>query len=587
MTYLEKIREAKTLKDIAHILGVQPKTVSFLLYILPEEEKYRSFEIPKRNGGKRLINAPISQLKMVQRRLANVLYGCVAEAEKCAPSRRPLAHGFARPRLIGTDASKNKKRRYALGIFSNASLHKNRRYVLNLDLEDFFPSLNFGRVRGFFIKDKRFELNEKVATVIAQIACHKNELPQGSPCSPIISNLLGHLLDVRLVRFARKYNCTYSRYADDITFSTNLKDFPDALAKPISGKVSYWQLGSSLVKQIQRAGFKVNNDKTRMQWRGSRQMTTGLIVNKKVNIRSEYYRTTRAICNRLFSTGKYYISDPENPLDGLNKIEGILSHIHYIKDRADFREETEKKTKPLAIRKLYRRFLFYKHFVALEKPLILTEGKTDPIYLRAAIKKLTDYHPRLGKFADDKFFSAVRFMRYSDTINKVLQLGGGTGDFNYLIQTYKKNIESFKFKRLIYPVIVLIDNDEGANTVFNTINAIKKSFEIKITHKTAKQFYHIHKNLYLVKTPENGTDPKSCIEDLFYPELRETLIEGKKFDPSKKHNTDNTYGKTVFAEKVVRTKADQIKFSRFKKLLDRIIAVLDHYEGQKQSLEDF
>ena len=289
----KKIREAQTLKDIADILGVQPKTVSYLLYILPESKKYHSFEIPKRNGGKWLINAPERRLKMVQRRLANVLYGCVAEAEKCAPRRRPFSHGFARSR----------------SIFTNASVHKNRRYVLNLDLEDFFPSLNFGRIRGFFIKDKRFELNEKVATVIAQIACHKNELPQGSPCSPIISNLLGHLLDVRLVRFARKYKCTYSRYADDITFSTNLRDFPSALAEPIPEKPQYWQLGLPLMKEIQQAGFKVNNDKTRMQRRGSRQITTGLIVNKKVNIRSEYYRTARAICNRLFSTGEYYISN--------------------------------------------------------------------------------------------------------------------------------------------------------------------------------------------------------------------------------------------------------------------------------------
>ena len=587
MTYLKKIREAQTLKDIAHILGVQPKTVSYLLYILPDAEKYRSFEIPKRNGGKRLINAPEPRLKMVQRRLANVLYECIAEAEKCAPPRRPLAHGFARPRVIGTNASKNKKRRYALGIFSNAAVHKNRRYVLNLDLKDFFPSLNFGRVRGFFIKDKRFELNEKVATVIAQIACHRNELPQGSPCSPIISNLLGHLLDVRLFRLARKYKCAYSRYADDITFSTNRKDFPTALAKPIQEKVPYWQLGSPLVKQIQRAGFKVNNDKTRMQWRGSRQMTTGLIVNKKVNIRSEYYRTARAICNRLFSTGKYYISDPENPLDGLNKIEGILSHIHYIKDRADFRETKEKKEKPLAIWHLYRKFLFYKHFVALEKPLILTEGKTDPIYLRAAIPRLPKYHPQLGEFANGKFFSAVRFLRYSKTINKILQLGGGTGDFNRFIETYKKNIDlfkknidSFNFRPLAYPVIVLIDNDEGANTVFK---AIKNSFKIKISHKSIESFYHLHENLYIIKTPEIGKNSKSCIEDLFDPELRETPIDGKTFDFSKKNKADDKHGKTVFATKVVRPNADKIDFSRFGDLLDRIIAVLDDYYVRRKS----
>lgn len=557
MTYLKKIREAQTLVDVAHILGVQPKTVSYLLYILLEATRYQSFEIPKRNGGKRLINAPEPRLKMVQRRLANVLYGYVAEAEKNAPSRRPLAHGFA-PRR---------------SIFTNASVHKNRRYVLNLDLEDFFPSLNFGRVRGFFIKDKRFKLNEKVATVIAQIACHNNELPQGSPCSPIISNLLGHLLDVRLVRLAGKYKCTYSRYADDITFSTNLKDFPPALAKQNPEKPQHWELGWPLVKEIQDAGFKVNNDKTRMQLRGSRQETTGLIVNQKVNIRSEYYRKARAICHQLFSTGSYYISDPENPLENLNKIEGILSHIHYIKDLADMRPETEKKK--CAIRELYKNFLFYKHFVALEKPLIVTEGKTDPMYLRPAIRKLTKYHPRLGEVVDGKFSSAVRFLRYSSTTNKILELGGGTGNLIQFFNIYKKTIKSFKFRPLAYPVIVLIDNDDGAGD--GVFKAVKSNFKLGISLETSEPFYHLHKNLYLVKTPENGKDGKSCIEDLFDQELRETIIDGKTF---------NTYGKTVFAKKVVIPNADKIDFSKFGKLLDRIVAVLDDYEQQKPQSEN-
>ena len=570
MTDLEKLRAARTLKDVGHILGVQPKTVSYLLYQLPEAEKYHSFEIPKHNGGKRLINAPERRLKMLQRRLANTLYRCVVEFEKTGPTRHPLAHGFAR----------------SFSIFTNASVHKRRRYVLNLDLQDFFPSFNFGRVRGFFIKDKRFELNEKVATVIAQIACHKNELPQGSPCSPIISNLLGHLLDVRLARFAKKNKCTYSRYADDITFSTNRKDFPTALAIPIPEKPPRWELGSRLVKEIHKAGFKINASKTRMQFRGSRQVTTGLIVNEKVNIRSEYYRTARAICHQLFATGSYYMSDPESPTKGLNKIEGILSHIHYIKDRSDLREEVEKKKTPTAARMLYKKFLFYKYFVALEKPLIVTEGKTDIVYLRAAIKKLTDYHPQLGEFVNGGFSSTVRFMRDSGISRKILQLGGGTGDIKNLILNYEKTIKSFKFAALAYPVILLIDNDGGAGKIFSVANEAKKK-GAPISHEATAPFYHLHTNLYLVKTPEESEkDPKSCIEDLFDPKLLKIPIDGKKFDPSKKHNTDETYGKTVFAEKVVRPNADKIDFSRFGKLLERIAAVLDDYEKRKSSSAD-
>ena len=567
MTDLEKLRAARTLKDVARVLGVQPKTVSYLLYKLPETEKYHSFEIPKSNGGKRLINAPEQRLKMLQRRLADILYRCVTEVEKIDSPRHPLAHGFAR----------------SCSIFTNASMHKRRRYVLNLDLQDFFPSFNFGRVRGFFIKDKRFGLDEKVATVIAQIACFKNELPQGSPCSPIISNLLGHLLDVRLARLAKKNKCTYSRYADDITFSTSRKDFPTALAKPSPEKPSVWELGARLVKEIHRADFKINASKTRMQFRGSRQVTTGLIVNEKVNIRAAYYRNARAICHQLFSTGSYYISDPESPVKGLNKIEGILSHIHYIKDRSDLRKEAEKKKTPTSARMLYKKFLFYKHFVALEKPLIVTEGKTDIVYLHAAIKKLTNYHPRLGKFVNDKFSSAVRLMKDSGKSRKILQLGGGTGDIKHLILKYKTESESFKFAPLAYPVILLIDNDDGAKDIFNVV---KKNGGPAISHQTTNLFYYLHANLYLVKTPENGKAQQSCIEDLFHPDLLKTLIGKKNFDPSNKHNTNETYGKAVFAEKVVKPNTDKIDFSGFEKLLGRIIAVLDDYEKRKPSSAD-
>ena len=151
----------------------------------------------------------------LQRRLADLLYDCLSEIEKDKPPKKPLSHGFRRD----------------LSIVTNARPHKGRRYVLNLDIEDFFPAFNFGRVRGFFLKNNNFMLSEKVATILAQIACYQNSLPQGSPCSPIISDLIAHTLDVYLAQLARRYTCTYTRYADDLTFSTNRKNaFPRALA---------------------------------------------------------------------------------------------------------------------------------------------------------------------------------------------------------------------------------------------------------------------------------------------------------------------------------------------------------------------
>ena len=152
----------------------------------------------------------------MQRRLSDVLQDCVDEINIDNKRKNRTAHGFKRKR----------------SIITNARQHRRRRWVFNLDLEDFFPSINFGRVRGFLLKNRDFELHAAVATVIAQIACYENSLPQGSPCSPVISNLIGHLLDMRLVRLASESGCTYSRYADDLTFSTNKKDFPEDIAVP-------------------------------------------------------------------------------------------------------------------------------------------------------------------------------------------------------------------------------------------------------------------------------------------------------------------------------------------------------------------
>ena len=576
MPNLQRLRDAKTRDDLARLLGFTPSGLSYVLYKVPSQVKYKSFEVPKRTGGNRQIKAPQPMLALLQRRLANLLYDCLDELKKATPARRSLAHGFERKR----------------NIITNASLHKRRRYVLNLDLEDFFPSINFGRVRGFFLKDKHFAVQPTVATIIAQIACHENELPQGSPCSPVISNLVGHLLDARLARLAKTYKCTYSRYVDDITLSTSRKDFPSELAAPVTGSQCEWQLGAELRDKIERSVFRINDKKTRMQFRGSRQVTTGLMVNDKVNIRAEYWRTARHMCHALFTAGTYYrmvpaplaggaLGDPpiRNDITSLSPIVGMLGHIHQVKDHADQREGALKKSKPNAARHLYSRLLFYKNFVTLDTPVLLPEGKTDSVYLRTAIRQLPAYHPRLGQIINGKFESAIRFLNYSHTVHDVLQLGNGTGDLKFFIIKYQKTVQGFSHAPLAHPVIVLVDNDDGGGALFGFV---KDNAAPNIAFSSTDPFYYLGLNLYLVKTPEKTAPPhKSCIEDLFDPTLLNTVLDGKTFDPNKEHNAPGKYGKVVFAEQVVVPRAATIDFSGFAPLLDRIVAVLDHHAGLK------
>jgi RNA-directed DNA polymerase len=86
-----------------------------------------------------------------------------------------------------------------------------------------------------------------------------------------------------------------------VLVAKKIRDFPPALAFPVPGVTGGWQLGVELREKIEHSGFKINDKKTRMQFRGSRQVTTGLIVNEKVNIRQEYWRTVRQMCHTLFA----------------------------------------------------------------------------------------------------------------------------------------------------------------------------------------------------------------------------------------------------------------------------------------------
>lgn len=578
MSSLAKLQAAKSLDDLAAILGYKQATLAYLLYRLPATQKYTAFTIPKRDGTPREILAPTPKLKLLQRRLANVLYLALADVDKVGSPRRHLSHGFAKH----------------LSIVTNANVHRRRRYVLNLDLKDFFPSINFGRVRGMFIKDKRFSLEPKIATLIAQIACHDDVLPQGSPCSPVISNIVGHLLDIRLVRFAKAQKCTYSRYVDDITFSTNAKVFPADVAAPIVGSDHEWTLGAALLKEIDKAGFVINPAKTRMQYRGSRQVTTGLLVNEKPNILPEYYRTVRAMCWSLFNKGSYYRvvpaalaggkpgdPDVQEIVTSLAPLQGMLSYVYHVRDQFDQRPSTEKKKEATATRKLYHRFLFYRNFVVAPKPLIIPEGKTDSIYLRAAMEKLTAYHPQLGVMDKAKFKPALKFMNFSSTVHDVLQLGNGAGDLFHFIRKYPETLKQYRHRPLPSPVIVLIDNDDGAKEIFGVAKQLGAT-GISLTSKDA--FYRLGPNLYLIKTPEMALEGKSCIEDLFDPALLKTEIDGKRFDANKKHGELGKYGKQRFAEKVVQPQKDTIDFSKFSGLLHRIVAVLNDYMANPPQL---
>ena len=576
-TILDGLRASTSIHELAHVLGYSAKGMAFILYGGPAEGRYSAFSIPKRSCGTRDIHAPDERLKGLQQALARVLLKCEQEIAEKRGFMDSYSHGFEKGR----------------SIFTNAWAHKRRRYILNLDLADFFPSINFGRVQGFFIKNKHYALQPKVATMIAQIACFQKALPQGAPSSPIIANLIAHILDIRLGRLAEAAKCSYTRYADDLTFSTNQKDFPPTLAYEVPGSAGEWVLSDAVLKKIVGSGFAVNDSKTRMQRRPSQQTVTGLTVNEKVNVPATYYRAARAMCHSLFSTGTYYRGasssktlppgKPPTPETNLSYLEGVMAHIYHIKRSSDVRSgrldpklepEKLKAAKYPAYRGVYKELLYFKHFVGLDKPLIVCEGKTDNIYLRSALKALDPKFPVLAKVVDGKLETNVRLLRHSKVEHDILELSGGTGNLKTLIERYERAVYRFKHRPLKQPVIVLLDNDTGSNAIFS----LMKERKITINHMTTASFYRVVFNLYVVKTPEMGSKGVSSIEDLFDASVRATKLDGRSLSLEKTYDIKTHYGKLEFAERVIRQGFAKINFKSFVPLLGRIEAAIADYK---------
>src|SRR6185295_1316265 len=165
-------------------------------------------------------------------------------------------------------------------------------------LEDFFPSIHFGRVKGMFMS-KPYELPLTVARDLANICCHPvtKTLPQGAPTSPVVSNMICGTLDFGLRKLAEEHHCTYTRYADDLTFSTTRKLFPKQIVEvidPLDLKAG-WKIGDAVQQVIIANSFRINQKKVRLRRLGQRFEVTGLVVGTGVNIPREYIRSVRGM----------------------------------------------------------------------------------------------------------------------------------------------------------------------------------------------------------------------------------------------------------------------------------------------------
>lgn len=566
---MDTIDKVRGRNELADFLKVPRKKLSYILYIKGVDNLYTSFDIPKKTGGFRHIHAPQKDLKLIQKKLANVLYMHLKIIYKNNKLDHSISHAFQKGK----------------SFITNARVHRNRRFVINIDLENFFDSFHFGRVRGYFMKDSKFQLPLEVSTVIAQLACYQGKLPQGSPCSPIITNLICNIFDNRVLKLAKKYRLNYTRYADDLTFSTNDRKFLEIETK----------FFEELEREVIKAGFRINSKKTRVQYRDSRQEVTGIIVNRKLHVSRDYYKKTRAMAYHLYKYGEYFI---EKDVQGtINQLEGRFSFINQLEwynNKLNLNVKRPRFENLNGREKEYCKFIFYKYFFANPKPLIVTEGKTDITYLKAALKSLWQEYPELiGKNKSGQFEYKIAFLKKSkrfsyflnlkidgaDTMNNIYQFFSDEGGARY--PNYIEFFTKLGERSPMNAVILLFDNEisNKSKPVFKFVKG--KLSEEQIQQLKTNTWIQLVANLYLLMTSLTEGKEESDIETLFDDVTLSHDIDGKVFCKKDKFDTNRFYGKEIFSQYIMKNYRN-IDFSGFRPLLNNIRMISEKYRKENE-----
>lgn len=282
LTLLNNIKKILVGRNDGSCLPLKMSSLNYYKNIkVSLRHRYHLFDIKKKSGKLRQICAPVKGLKMFQ--------SCLREIFNAYYEPSPNVCGFVPGRSIADGAKR----------------HIGKNFVLNIDLKDFFDSIEFHRVKAmlccspFNLKDDR-DNPQTIPFIIANLCCTpkkvirvdkegkeyeciRSVLPQGAPTSPILTNLICRQLDRKLYLLSKKYHCAYSRYADDITFSSNKNIFQ------VDGEF-YSELRQIIEEDCH---LKINEEKTRVQSRKYRQEVTGIVVNKKVNVTRRYVKQIR------------------------------------------------------------------------------------------------------------------------------------------------------------------------------------------------------------------------------------------------------------------------------------------------------
>jgi len=333
---LELLNYSKRILYGENTIPFQIKVLTYYSNPTLAKKRYVNFTVKKKSGSDRQIHAPVKGLKVIQRSLNLIL--------QTVFTPHPAAKGFAPGK----------------SIVDNASLHAGSFYVYNIDLKDFFPSIDQARIWKC-LQLKPFNLSREtnrigLANIIASLCCSSmeverlneqgviekevhNVLPQGAPTSPILTNVVCQKLDFLLSGVAKRFGLKYSRYADDITFSSMYNVFQQ-------DSIFFQELNRIITEQ----GFSINKSKTRLQKQGYRQEVTGLIVNTKANVQKRYIKQLRSWLY-LWETYGFekaktcflndYVGDKGHVISGQPRMENVIDgKLEYLKMVKGYNNDT-------------------------------------------------------------------------------------------------------------------------------------------------------------------------------------------------------------------------------------------------------
>lgn len=235
--------------QLAAFLGTSSGKLNHMVRHIQEE--YHTVTNSKDNGKSRQLSVPSRELRFYQGKIANKILTQLPVSEYATAYRKGSS------------------------IRRNAEPHIRKKYLLKLDITNFFGSVSFAQIYGTVFHTI---YSKQVSYLLTSLCCLNGALPQGATTSPLLSNIVMRRFDHQIGQWCHTHDIAYTRYCDDMTFSADH---------------SLYHVREKVSKHLHKMGFVLNEAKTHFITKAGRQCVTGLTVNEKISIPSDYKRALR------------------------------------------------------------------------------------------------------------------------------------------------------------------------------------------------------------------------------------------------------------------------------------------------------